>query len=447
MATLPFNTNLTVQPMQTQSPMTGLSDMLNLAKGIQSYQQAAELNPLAVKKAQMEVSQLEATNPLALQKARAEAEQARFSLDSSQNAMLYQLFGAYANDPDINSGNRAKVGEKLLEIKNEAASLFADVPDAERKVNSVFDRLINKSVSTPDAIPQAFKNAIQFGVGASGQQALQTPQLTTSGGQPALFRPGAGAVEPLQVAPQAAPQGAPTAAPAQAAAPTGLPYKVRQPGDITPLSQGEESDRAKNQTYRQSLTTRQTDLSTAKRNLDEVIKEATKLDPESFWSKGLAGDVLRKIKDRMGDTTYKQLSKDLANVQIANIQSVGGSMDTVAGQQLARIANGDETYPPSVLINIARRTYADLTNLEMQAKGASAFAQKFGDANLNYFKQKWSDNADSKVFEAISIYNSVKDPAERKKAIDSLMGDNPKQRNEFADKFKNIQKLSQTGEL
>jgi hypothetical protein len=251
----------------------------------------------------------------------------------------------------------------------------------------------------------------------------------------------------VQVAPQAAPRGAPTAAPAQAAAPTGLPYKVRQPGDITPLSQGEESDRAKNQTYRQSLTTRQTDLSTAKRNLDEVIKEATKLDPESFWSKGLAGDVLRKVKDRMGDTTYKQLSKDLANVQIANIQSVGGSMDTVAGQQLARIANGDETYPPSVLINIARRTYADLTNLEMQAKGASAFAQKFGDANLNYFKQKWSDNADSKVFEAISIYNSVKDPAERKKAIDSLMGDNPKQRHEFADKFKNIQKLSQTGEL
>jgi hypothetical protein len=426
--------------------MTGLSDMLNLAKGIQSYQQAAELNPLAVKKAQMEVSQLEATNPLALQTARAQAEQARFQLDANQNAMLYQLIGAYANDPDINSGNRAKVGEKLLEIKNEAASLFADVPDAERKVNSVFDRLINKSVSTPDAIPQAFKNAIQFGVGASGQQALQTPQLTTSGGQPALFRPGAGAVEPVQVAPQAAPQGAP-AAPAQAAAPAGLPYKVRQPGDVTPLSVGEESDRAKNQAYRQSLTTRQTDLSTAKRNLDEVIKEATKLDPESFWSKGLAGDVLRKIKDRMGDTTYKQLSKDLANVQIANIQSVGGSMDTVAGQQLAKIANGDETYPPSVLINIARRTYADLTNLEMQAKGASAFAQKFGDANLNYYKQKWSENADSKVFEAISIYNSVKDPAERKKAIDALMGDNPKQRNEFADKFKNIQKLSQTGEL
>lgn len=449
MATAPFNTNLTVQPMQVQNPMTGLGDMLNLAKGIQSYQQAAELNPLQVQQLKQQVQQAERLNPLQVQQAAAQAEQARFQLDMDQNAKLYQLFGAYANDPDINSGNRAKVSEKLLEIKNEAASLFADVPDAERKVNSVFDRLISRGVKTPEAIPQAFKNAIQFGVGATGQQALQTPQLTTSGGQPALFRPGPGAVEPVQVAPQGAPQmGAPSAAP-QAVTPTqmGLPYKVRQPGDITPLSQGEESDRAKNQAYRQSLTTRQTDLSTARRNLDEVIKEATKLNPESFWSKGLAGDINRKLSTMMGDTTYKQLSKDLANVQIANIQAVGGSMDTVAGQQLARIANGDETYPPSVLINIARRTYADLTNLDMQAKGASNFAQKYGDNNLNYFKQKWSENADSKVFEAISIYNSVTDPAERKKAIDALMGSDPKKRADFADKFKNIKKLSETGEL
>ncbi|NDE66219.1 MAG: hypothetical protein EB049_05950 [Actinobacteria bacterium] len=449
MATAPFNTNLTVQPMQTQSPMTGLSDMLNLARGIQSYQQAAQINPLQVQQAQQAVNQAAIMNPLQAQQAATQAEQARFQLDMDQNAKLYQLFGAYANDPDINSGDRAKVSEKLLEIKNEAASLFSDVPNAERKVNSVFDRLISKSVSSPQSIPQAFKNAIQFGVGAQGQQALQTPQLTTSGGQPALFRPGPGAVEPVQIAPQGAPQmGAPSAVP-QAVTPTqmALPYKVRQPGDITPLSVGEEADRAKNQAYRQSLTNRQTDLSTARRNLDEVIKEATKLDPESFWSKGLAGDINRKLSTMLGDTTYKQLSKDLANVQIANIQAVGGSMDTVAGQQLARIANGDETYPPSVLINIARRTYADLTNLDMQAKGASNFAQKYGDNNLNYFKQKWSENADSKVFEAISIYNSVTDPAERKKAIDALMGSNPKERAKFADKFKNIKKLSETGEL
>lgn len=449
MATAPFNTNLTVQPVQTQSPMTGLSDMLNMARGIQSYQQAAQMNPLQVQQLTQQVEQQQKLYPLQLQQAETQAKQAKFSLDAAQNAKLYELFGAYANDPDINSGDRAKVGEKLLEIKNEAASLFADSPEAEKKVHSVFERLMQKGIKEPEKIPQAFKNAIQFGVGASGQQALQTPQLTTSGGQPALFRPGPGSVSPLQVAPENAPasqQNAPMPA-GSSAIQSQLPYRVRQPGDITPLSQGEESDRAKNQTYRQSLIARQTDLSTARRNLDEVIKEATKLDPESFWSKGLAGDLARKLKTMAGDTTYKQLSKDLANVQIANIQAVGGSMDTVAGQQLARIANGDETYPPSVLINIARRTYADLTNLDMQASGAAKFAQKFGDNNLNAFKKLWADNSDSKVFEAISIFNNITNPAERQKAINELMGSDPKKRAEFAQKYKNIKKLSETGEL
>lgn len=442
MATAPFNTNLTVQPMQTQSPMTGLSDMLNLARGMQSYQQAAELNPLQVQKAQLDIQQAKAMNPLLLKKAETEAEQGRFTLDSNQNAMLYQLLGAYANDPDINSGDRAKVGEKLLEIKKEASSLFADVPQAERKVNSVFDRLISGSIKEPQKIPQAFKNAIQFGIGASGQQALQTPQLTTSGGQPALFRAGPGSVEQIQVAqpPAQEPKGV-------TATQMGLPYKVRQPGDVTPLSQGEEADRAKNQLYRQGLINRQNELSTARRNLDEVISVATELNPESIWSKGILGDVRRKFSNFIGDPTYKQLSKDLANVQMANIQAMGGSMDTVAGQQLARVANGDETYPPSVLINIARRAYADLTNIDMQAAGAAKFAQKFGDNNLNSFKQKWADNSDSKVFEVISIFNNVTDPAERKKAIDEILGNDPKKREEFAKKYRNIKKLSETGEL
>jgi hypothetical protein len=261
--------------------------------------------------------------------------------------------------------------------------------------------------------------------------------------------------------------GAPGAAP-QAVTPTqmALPYRVRQPGDITPLSQGEESDRAKNQIYRQDIVNRQLGLSKARRNLNEVIQEATKLDPESFWSKGTAGDVLRKLRTMGGDVTYKQLSKDLANAQIANIQAVGGSLDTVSGQQLARVANGDETYPPEVLINIARRTFAELQDIDLQAQGAEKFAQKYGDNNLNWFKQKWAENSDSKVFEAISIFNNVKNPQERQKAIDSVLGAPPERkmfktneeynammgryqqmRNEFADKYRNIIKLSKTGEL
>jgi hypothetical protein len=56
--------------------------------------------------------------------------------------------------------------------------------------------------------------------------------------------------------------------------------------------------------------------------------------------------------------------------------AMGGSLDTVAGQQLLKMANGDETYPPDVLIEIARKTYALTTNLDMQATAADNIAEK-----------------------------------------------------------------------
>jgi hypothetical protein len=145
---------------------------------------------------------------------------------------------------------------------------------------------------------------------------------------------------------------------------------------------------------------------------------------------------------------------------------MGGSMETDAGKSLVRMANGDETYPPDILIKIARRTYSDLTNLDMQATGAAKFAKKYGDSNLNTFKQQWSSNADSKVFEAMAVFENVKDPVKRKAEIDKLFGEKPeqknyknqsayesaldsyaKQRQQFFDKYNNIKKLTATGEL
>jgi len=126
---------------------------------------------------------------------------------------------------------------------------------------------------------------------------------------------------------------------------------------------------------------------------------------------------------------------------------MGGSLDTVAGQQLTKMASGDETYPPSVLINIARRAGSDLTNIDMQATAAQKFSAKFGDNNLKSFKQMWSKNADSKIFEAINIVDQVKDPADRKKALDMLLPKDPAERQIYLKKYQNIKKLTETGSL
>jgi hypothetical protein len=460
-------------------PQTSIGDMINLARNVQAYQQAQQLNPLQVQQAQQNLlqsqlayQQAQQINPLLLRAqqaattlgeetlqpkiaqqvaqtstAQTQEKAAKLTLSQAEQGAMFTLLGGIINDPQIRQPDAAKL--VLQQARDRAVNLLGQDPDASKKVDAVFKPLEDLAGKKPDALPQVLQNVIQSNIGAAGQQALQTPQPGTFGGQPGAFVPGQAQVVPLQF------QGAPAAGqmPGQAmqgqptAAGMALPYPVRQAGMPYAATPSEEADRTKGQSYRSGVVARQADIPTARRNLDEVIKEATKIEGRNFFSSGIAGDLERKFRNWAGDTTYKQLSKDLANVQIANIQAVGGSLDTVAGQQLARMANGDETYPPSVLVNIARRTYAELTNLDMQAQGAQKFAQKYGDANINAFRQAWANNSDSKVFEAISIYNSVQDPAERKKMIDDLLGSDQRMRQQFLQRYKNIKKLTETGEL
>jgi hypothetical protein len=459
MAEFNYLTNLApqIQPMN-------IGGMLDLARGVQAYQQAQELNPLAVQTAQQQLYRLQQLTPEEIKRAKAEAnvaaetertrieeqlaktktaqigeKKAGFELDGAQNQAMFNVVGGIINDPGLTDPK--KVFSVLNQAKERAKNLIKSDPDAEQKVDGVFAPLFKYAKDEPGSVPQVIKNIIQQGTGATGQQALQTPQMGTVAGQAASFVPGQNAVQALAFPEQTAP--AAVAEPSQMP----LPYPVRKPGVPFAPFQGEEADRQKNQQYRQGLVSRLPEMSNSRRNLDETISAATKLGPGEWWSSGVAGTLKRKASELIGDPTYKQLSKDLANVQISNIQATGGSMDTVAGQNLMKLANGDETYPPDVLINIARRTYAQMTDLEMQAKGAEAFARRNGDQNLNAYKQMWAKNADSRVFEAISIYNNVKDPAQRKKAIDDLLGSDTKSREAFAEKYRNIKKLSETGEL
>ena len=398
----------------------------------------------------------------------------QFAYDKDYNAQINQKLGGFLNDKRL-KGSPSEVLSVLKDAENEVKLLTKSDPEHELKTEARFAPLKALTVSGKHAnVEQALKNIIQSGISPTSQQSLQAKQLVTVGGAPAVFNALTGTAEPLSIneqtptTPQAMPQGMPQGQPQGGPLPPGLPqgapqgvsstqmslpYPVRRAGDIRPLAPNEAVDTEKGAAYRNSLTTRQTDLATSRRNLDEVIAQADKIAKESTkfmgldTSTGALGGLARGFANITGDPKYKQLSKDLANVQIANIQAQGGSMDTVAGQQLQKMANGDETYPPEVLKNIARRTYADVQNLDMQATAASKFAQKYGDSNLNAFKRMWSQNADSKVFEAISIFETVKDKAERNKAINDLFGSNPQAREQYFKKYNNIKKLTETGEL
>lgn len=394
---------------------------------------------------------------------------------------LTQLKSEYANNKDVGDyvDSRIKLLEKLPADANlpqmallESQSLLS--PTEQRglapQVGTVSTgSTIQPVVTTPSVlgnqptVQAGGGNPIPINIAPGQQAAIETDR---NGNLMIVYRDARGNIvntSPLPAGGQPVPQGGqPAPGQPQPAQPgqqqsyspnmPPLRYPVRPQGSVvTNMLPQEKADLEANTKYRAGLQNQQNNMTTSRRNLDEVMATATGLEENSWFTSGVAGAVSRNFRNWAGDPTYKMLSKDLANVAISNIQAMGGSMDTVSGQQLTRMANGDETYPPEVLIKIAKRTYADLTNIDMQASGANAFANKYGEANLNSFKQAWAANADSKVFELINMYKAAEGLEGKKKEkalleIKSFVGTG-KQAENILQKYKNIKKLSETGEL
>jgi hypothetical protein len=274
--------------------------------------------------------------------------------------------------------------------------------------------------------------------------------------------------QPFPVQPPVAPQGTPVAPQAGVTAdqmnqPTStgagfkLSHPIRKAGEAAQRLPAEIADEQAGNLYRNSLIKNQNEQVKLRRDLEGVITTSDKLEKELTLAgipvdnAGFLGAGARKLNALFGTEAgilLKKLNKELANVAIANTTALGGSMDTAAGQQLTKMAQGDETYPPVILKEIARRAMSDMTNLQMQANGAQEFFRKFGSANLNDFRQTWSKNADSRLFELLNIENSGMSDKQSAAAKAELFKDmNTKQILEFKEKLKNIQKLSTTGQL
>lgn len=234
--------------------------------------------------------------------------------------------------------------------------------------------------------------------------------------------------------------------------PVKLSYPVRMAGQAYTALPQEEEDRKVGTTVKTALIARQSELPSAQRTINETIKKAAELEKEE-WAQGAGfmGKAGRNLSTFLGTEQgirYKELSKDLANAQIANIQASGGSLATDAGKQLAAMANGDVTYPPKVLIEIARRTQADMNALDSKATAIKKFSDKFGDSNINAFNQMWAANADPDIFKLKNIFEDKNMTAEQKAAArDKLIGKDEKTRKIFNEKWNNIKKLEQTGSL
>jgi len=373
--------------------------------------------------------------------------------------------------PSIEAGEAAS---REAVAKADTAQLENNIKHVNNVIQSQ-QRLLTKPDLTADDVIKSVKEHAK-NAGTSDQQVNQALQGLPVGGNAADLRSWLamslsktlsaqsqleklypGGVLPGQL-PENAPsaQGAqPSAAPQQAQAPAELPehskpiqtpYPVRAAGQAFALAPSEAADMAAGTAYRQKLVDRQSQLTTDRRNVDEVIKQAHELEKSSAPTSGILGSAYRHLATWAGDPTYIELSKNLAQTQLSNMKTLGLSTD--ADKNLVAAAQGDYTYPPEILMKIAARTKADMTNIDMQATAAEKFKNRFGDNNMKKFQQEWSKNADSKVFEIINLAKDTELTAEEKKKIaNELMGKDTKQRAIFNEKYQNILKLQQNGTL
>lgn len=408
---------------------TSLKDILDLSRSNISLQKEKALLPSAIE-----------AGEAAAKKATVEATKAKAGLDTDFANKMRQNQIALINDPLIVQAEQdpnfaAQNKDKLISLverqKKAAIEMGLD-PQKADELNAPYLEAVN--ASNGQGLRNFLKTRMVAGLDQQAQLALNPPSY-------------------FQAAPQApaAPAEQPGNAPVEEfSKPEKLSYPVPVAGQPRAQLPSEEGDRQFGEKARLQLTGMQQSYPAIRQNYDKLIDQTQKIAGSSLFG-GAAGTAERALKAKIGTPEYQQLSKDLANAQIAQIKAEGGSLDTVAGQSLSAHANGSVTYDPAVLLDIARRNAANLENKNAQANGLKVASEKFGDANAKHFLSMWNKNAnDNSVFEMKYIFSHAKTPEEGVKEVQKYIkesGLSEAKRKELATKYLNLQKLETTGTL
>jgi hypothetical protein len=444
--------SLSAKPPTTMS----LPEIVNLARGAQAYQRESEIFPELVQQAQIQT-----------RTATTGEKSAAFTFDKNLSDGFMGIVGGYRNDPRVVSGDANQAIDALTEIKAKARNLGIP-PAVVEKISTTATQI---AINDPKNFARYIDNVIQTQIGPTGQQGLQTPQLTSVAGAPAFLRTGPATITPAnivqpEVASAPPPAAAPAAAPQIGTAPPPkgvtsadmvasrndpgfpLPYTVRRAGDIRPFAPGEESATVEGQAYIKNLSTVGSTGPMALDRVDRVMQTIAKIESSRDFQAGKPGELEGRLRAAFGDADYKLLEKELADLTIATNQAIGGKTD--ASTALVAQSMGNTSFPPGTLRNIATKLRGDAYGAMLEARGANKFLQLgLNEANLpRGYKAAWDENKDVRVYEAMAIFASDRlTPKEKMEAYNKIKPTNLEALNEFERKARNIESLANTGTL
>lgn len=492
-----------IKPMQGMS----LADMINVARGAQAFQQAEQINPLEaqIKQQQARTGQIalgveeqknkERLNfqtfmsdpnnymtdnkfdevkfntaipkimPLTgtaaikdltgLAQAQSEALVAKHNLTQGKRELVSRTLGvagrANIKDPVLASEMLDMLVQQNpndQDLKNLVERGYKPVLAQMKPGDHLPDYLvkISQQMLTPSQLETTFEPKVT--VTESGQTV--TTQKMPGTAQPTATIGIAGGLQKNVPAPTT-----PIVSGTEVAPGMRVPYPVRRADQPYMAEPSEQKDQTAGTAFRERLVEGQNMLAQGRRNVSEVIQQANKINEALIvpnflaqygFEKGGAPEAAeRAVRRFFGSEQYDMLAKDLANMAITNSKAMGTVGGTVAGLDMASVANGTIKVTPDILVKIARRVQADQTNLDMQASGAQKFFENFGDNNMKAFQQAWNANSkDTRVFEAMNLMETESDPeklnAEFKKLFPS-----EKKRKTILKQYQNLKSMAATG--
>jgi hypothetical protein len=408
---------LGIRPPQAMS----LGDMLGLARGAQAYQQAEQINPLALERARAETELATKTLQPKISQA---ASEARTSEAGARESEL--KLGGVKRQAALEAGASLRSHPAVIE----ASKLKADAPEEEKKqqinkliklVNTDFVSRLEENDLTPLEIehqrnglirqimqsPQGFASHLERGTAlAGGAQTLagqNLPQIKKIGNIEYQFTPATGELK--QIGAEATPK--PTEGKGNELFKEDMPIPAGSVMQLNERQQARYNEGDKIQKDSINALDAANQMTQSIRKIRETINSA----------KGsLTGQALRNaIKAAVGDAEYETLNKNLEDLYVRNVAAMGG--DTDAARASIKTTLGSPDITKEALDGIIDRVDSSTVALKKFNKGFNNYAKKTSTENAlvhaRQFQQAWNENSDPLVFMAQAMKESTKSQAEK----------------------------------
>jgi hypothetical protein len=411
-------------PMPQQ---TSLADMMNMASGVQQYQQAQQMNPLALQAKQLELQQAQQMNPLLLQKALAEANVATQTQEPRISQAKSSALGAKSQAETAELESQQKLVDTFTKMHSTAASnLLSIAQKPDLSYEDIMDN-VKKTLSTLKASPDATNNSLaqipdwlksatptqrQLWAAQEGTKSLSAQQRFESLYPPTQFLSTGGGIQPVmggnpnvtgRPAGQTTGPGIPMTLPPNTpviganGVPTYLGAQNVQAA-LTPAQQaaGTGAGTAISEDVKQT----QADASSVPQR-KAVFQTMKSLIPTAYT--GLAADkklFTDKLLDLFGishDTAAASSTEELAKNQNL-LALVGGNTDSA--RQLAQIANPNVSMTKEGINKVINQ----LLSFEDFKESKANFLNGLQNNPVAYGQklQQWNNVADPRFFQEMS---------------------------------------------